>query len=83
MIPNLHPILQTCMGTAFTWGLTALGAALVFVFSGGQVLSIYFRPNMLLSHELFSLETSSRWKSGFCSRSKFQIKFGNENIKET
>lgn len=36
MIPNVHPVLQACLGTAFTWGLTALGAALVFVFSGGQ-----------------------------------------------
>ncbi|CAD5120301.1 DgyrCDS8874 [Dimorphilus gyrociliatus] len=36
MIPNIHPVLQTCLGTAFTWGLTAVGAALVFVFSGGQ-----------------------------------------------
>lgn len=30
-------MLQALLGTLFTWGLTAAGAALVFVFSSGQV----------------------------------------------
>jgi zinc transporter, ZIP family len=29
---NLNPILQTLVGTLFTWGVTALGAAMVFFF---------------------------------------------------
>jgi len=31
MIEGLHPVLQAFLGTLFTWGLTALGAAVVFV----------------------------------------------------
>jgi zinc transporter, ZIP family len=27
---NLHPVLQALLGTCFTWGMTALGAAVVF-----------------------------------------------------
>lgn len=37
MIEHAGPVLQTILGTLFTWGLTALGAGLVFVFSSGQV----------------------------------------------
>ncbi|XP_067929424.1 zinc transporter ZIP11-like [Watersipora subatra] len=33
MINGLSPFTQTVLGTLFTWGLTAAGAALVFVFS--------------------------------------------------
>ena len=29
---NLNPILQALVATIFTWGITALGAALVFFF---------------------------------------------------
>ncbi|XP_005108739.1 zinc transporter ZIP11 [Aplysia californica] len=36
MIESAHPLLQTLLGTLFTWGLTALGAGLVFVFQSGQ-----------------------------------------------
>ncbi|XP_076458583.1 zinc transporter ZIP11-like [Babylonia areolata] len=36
MIEDAGPVLQTLLGTFFTWGLTALGAGLVFVFSSGQ-----------------------------------------------
>lgn len=32
-----HPVLQALLGTLFTWGLTAAGSALVFVFQSGQV----------------------------------------------
>lgn len=31
MIPDIHPVFQAILGTLVTWGLTALGAALVFV----------------------------------------------------
>lgn len=36
MIPDVHPIVQTLLGTLLTWGLTALGAAFVIVFSEKQ-----------------------------------------------
>jgi ZIP family zinc transporter len=29
---NLNPILQALLGTLFTWGVTAVGAAMVFFF---------------------------------------------------
>jgi ZIP family zinc transporter len=29
---ELHPVMQALVGTLFTWGLTALGAAVVFFF---------------------------------------------------
>jgi len=37
MLSGCHPVLQSLMGTLLTWGLTAAGSALVFVFQGGQV----------------------------------------------
>ena len=38
MIGGLHPVIQSLLGTLLTWGLTAAGAGLVFVFqSGGKV----------------------------------------------
>lgn len=30
-IRDLHPIIQALLATLFTWGMTALGAAIVFV----------------------------------------------------
>jgi hypothetical protein len=30
-LAGLHPMLQALLATGFTWGMTALGAALVFV----------------------------------------------------
>lgn len=36
MIENAGPVLQTILGTLLTWGLTALGAGLVFVFQSGK-----------------------------------------------
>ncbi|XP_027547217.1 zinc transporter ZIP11 isoform X4 [Neopelma chrysocephalum] len=36
MIPGLGPVIQAVLGTFLTWGLTAAGSALVFVFSSGQ-----------------------------------------------
>ena len=40
MIPNYNPVTQALLGTLFTWGVTALGSALVFVFNHGQVWNI-------------------------------------------
>ena len=37
MIAGFHPVAQALLGTLFTWGLTAAGSALVFVFKSGQV----------------------------------------------
>lgn len=37
MIPGHGPVIQAVLGTFLTWGLTAAGSALVFVFSSGQV----------------------------------------------
>lgn len=37
MIENYGPITQAFLGTLFTWGLTAAGAALVVVIRGHQV----------------------------------------------
>ncbi|KAL4240248.1 hypothetical protein ACF0H5_001042 [Mactra antiquata] len=36
MIADINPVFQTILGTLFTWGLTALGAGLVFIFDSGQ-----------------------------------------------
>nr|XP_035939671.1 zinc transporter ZIP11 isoform X6 [Halichoerus grypus] len=36
MLQGQSSVLQALLGTLFTWGLTAAGAALVFVFSSGQ-----------------------------------------------
>lgn len=38
MLEGYSPMTQALLGTLFTWGLTAAGAALVFVFSSRQVL---------------------------------------------
>ena len=37
MIETVHPVVQALLGTLFTWGLTAAGAALEFVFQSSQV----------------------------------------------
>ncbi len=31
MLAGLHPVMQAFLATLFTWGVTALGAAAVFV----------------------------------------------------
>ena len=35
MIAGLSPVIQALLGTLLTWGLTAAGAGLVFIFRGG------------------------------------------------
>ena len=37
MLEGYSPVVQSLQGTFFTWGLTAAGAALVFVLQGGKV----------------------------------------------
>ncbi|KAL6475038.1 hypothetical protein MHYP_G00160780, partial [Metynnis hypsauchen] len=59
MIPDRSPVIQALLGTLFTWGLTAAGAALVFVFSGGQkrILdgSLGFAAGVMLAASYWSL----------------------------
>lgn len=40
MLEGYSPVMQALLGTLFTWGLTAAGAALVFVFSSRQVREV-------------------------------------------
>ncbi|XP_050837528.1 zinc transporter ZIP11 [Serinus canaria] len=59
MIPGLGPGLQALLGTLLTWGLTAAGSALVFVFSSGQrrILdgSLGFAAGVMLAASYWSL----------------------------
>ncbi|XP_016296316.1 zinc transporter ZIP11 [Sinocyclocheilus anshuiensis] len=59
MIAGVSPVLQALLGTLFTWGLTAAGAALVFVFSSRQkrVLdgSLGFAAGVMLAASYWSL----------------------------
>lgn len=40
MLEGYSSVTQALLGTLFTWGLTAAGAALVFVFSSRQVSTV-------------------------------------------
>ncbi|XP_075760128.1 zinc transporter ZIP11 isoform X2 [Pelodiscus sinensis] len=59
MIPSFSPVVQALLGTLFTWGLTAAGSALVFVFSSGQrrILdgSLGFAAGVMLAASYWSL----------------------------
>ena len=44
MLKDHHPVVQALLGTLLTWGLTAAGSALVFVFQSGQVSDILLNP---------------------------------------
>ncbi|XP_053816431.1 zinc transporter ZIP11 isoform X2 [Vidua chalybeata] len=59
MIPGLGPVPQALLGTLLTWGLTAAGSALVFVFSSGQrrILdgSLGFAAGVMLAASYWSL----------------------------
>ncbi len=37
MLSGYHPLIQALLGTLLTWGLTAAGAALVFVLQTSKV----------------------------------------------
>ncbi|XP_064439596.1 zinc transporter ZIP11 isoform X7 [Mirounga angustirostris] len=59
MLQGQSSVLQALLGTLFTWGLTAAGAALVFVFSSGQrrILdgSLGFAAGVMLAASYWSL----------------------------
>ncbi|XP_052772211.1 zinc transporter ZIP11-like isoform X2 [Mya arenaria] len=59
MIADVHPLIQTFLGTLFTWGLTALGSSLVFVFNSGQrkILdgSLGFAAGVMMAASYWSL----------------------------
>ncbi|XP_067403397.1 zinc transporter ZIP11 isoform X2 [Emydura macquarii macquarii] len=59
MIPNCSAVVQALLGTLFTWGLTAAGSALVFIFSSGQrrILdgSLGFAAGVMLAASYWSL----------------------------
>ncbi|XP_015999099.1 zinc transporter ZIP11 isoform X2 [Rousettus aegyptiacus] len=59
MLPGHGSVLQALLGTFFTWGMTAAGAALVFVFSSGQrrILdgSLGFAAGVMLAASYWSL----------------------------
>lgn len=40
MLEGHGPVMQAFLGTLFTWGLTAAGAALVIVIRGSQVCNL-------------------------------------------
>ncbi|XP_071968657.1 zinc transporter ZIP11 isoform X1 [Engystomops pustulosus] len=72
MIEGYSPVIQSLLGTLFTWGLTAAGSALVFVFSTGQrrILdgSLGFAAGVMLAASYWSLlapaiEMSSQYGS--------------------
>lgn len=59
MLPGYSPVTQALLGTLFTWGMTAAGAALVFIFSSRQkrVLdgSLGFAAGVMLAASYWSL----------------------------
>lgn len=59
MIAGLNTQWQALLGTLFTWGVTAAGAALVFVIKGGQRkildLSLGFAAGVMLAASYWSL----------------------------
>ncbi|XP_028569672.2 zinc transporter ZIP11 isoform X1 [Podarcis muralis] len=59
MLLGYSPVSQALLGTFFTWGLTAAGSALVFIFSSGQrrILdgSLGFAAGVMLAASYWSL----------------------------
>ncbi|XP_053563102.1 zinc transporter ZIP11 isoform X2 [Bombina bombina] len=59
MLEGYSPVVQSLFGTLFTWGLTAAGSALVFIFSTGQrrILdgSLGFAAGVMLAASYWSL----------------------------
>ncbi|XP_008436202.1 zinc transporter ZIP11 isoform X1 [Poecilia reticulata] len=59
MLEGYSPVVQALLGTLFTWGLTAAGAALVFIFSSQQkrILdgSLGFAAGVMLAASYWSL----------------------------
>ncbi|XP_063312433.1 zinc transporter ZIP11 [Pelobates fuscus] len=59
MIEGVSPVMQSLLGTLLTWGLTAAGSALVFIFSSGErrILdgSLGFAAGVMLAASYWSL----------------------------
>lgn len=63
MIPDSDPVLQSLLASLFTWGVTALGAALVFVLPSNSKKVLGKLP-----HIRVKTLSCSRCKFGFRSR---------------
>jgi zinc transporter 11 len=61
MLRDVHPVLQALLGTLFTWGVTALGAGLVFVLHGEHRkfldTSLGFAAGVMMAASFWSLLT--------------------------
>lgn len=59
MIENVDPLLQTALGTLFTWGLTAIGAGIVVLFDGTKKklldVSLGFAAGVMIAASFWSL----------------------------
>ena len=47
MIEGEHVVFQSLLGTLFTWFVTALGSAVVFLFPDMKVCLLFFFPHAL------------------------------------
>lgn len=54
MIQTLNPIAQATLGTLFTWGMTAAGAAVVVFIHGTQVTKLIFINPVMFIHLSFN-----------------------------
>ena len=80
MLAGYNAVFQTLLGTLFTWGMTAAGAALVFVFHSSQVIfmtshlcKFTFQTGDTSARtcwSLSSLHTNIYWGSFFTNTSK-------------
>nr|XP_018898972.1 PREDICTED: zinc transporter ZIP11 isoform X2 [Bemisia tabaci] len=59
MLPNYGPVTQTILGTAFTWGLTALGAGVIIFIKGSHRkfldASLGFASGVMIAASFWSL----------------------------
>ncbi|XP_026682174.1 zinc transporter ZIP11 [Diaphorina citri] len=66
MLIDHNPLVQTLLGTLFTWGLTAAGAAMVIIFSGTQRKlldsSLGFAAGVMLAASYWSLLAQKKKK---------------------
>ena len=56
---QLHPVIQALLATLFTWGLTALGASMVFFFrtikTGVMDIMLGFAAGVMIAASFWSL----------------------------